>query len=77
MYESGVNESLTFTHAGRFKDVATVAIAVELGSVELEDPALWLVVECNWNQKQFTYLLSAGCMFYLNVLVKISKTVAD
>lgn len=28
-------------------DVATVAVAVELGSVELQDPALRLVVECN------------------------------
>lgn len=41
---------LTFTHAGRLEDVATVAIAVEFGSVELEDAALWLVVERNWNQ---------------------------
>lgn len=31
---------LTFTHAGRLEDVATVAIAVEFGSVELEDAAL-------------------------------------
>lgn len=38
---------LTFTHAGRLEDVATVAIAVELGSVELEDAAFGLVVECN------------------------------
>lgn len=38
----------TFTHAGRLEDVATVAIAVELGSVELENSALRLVVERNW-----------------------------
>lgn len=31
---------LTFTHAGRLEDVATVAIAVEFGSVELEDATL-------------------------------------
>ncbi len=31
---------LTFTHAGRLEDVATVAVAVEFGSVELEDSAL-------------------------------------
>lgn len=31
---------LTVTHGGRFKDVATVAVAVELGPVELEHPAL-------------------------------------
>lgn len=37
----------TFTHAVRLEDVATVAIAVELGSVELENSALRLVVECN------------------------------
>lgn len=31
---------LTFTHASRLQQVTTVAIAVELGSVELQDPAL-------------------------------------
>lgn len=30
---------LTFTHVGRLGDVATVAVAVEFGSVELEDSA--------------------------------------
>lgn len=31
---------LTFTHADGLENVATVAVAVELGSVELEDTAL-------------------------------------
>lgn len=37
----------TLTHAVRLEDVATVAVAVELGSVELENSALRLVVECD------------------------------
>jgi len=36
---------LTFAHTGRLQDVATVAVVVELGSVELEHAALRLVVE--------------------------------
>ena len=35
----------TFTHAGGLQGVATVAVAVELGPVQLEHPALRLVVQ--------------------------------
>lgn len=45
-----MNVAQTFTHAGRLQDVATVAVAVELGSVELKDSALRLVVQCNCNK---------------------------
>lgn len=43
----GIFPEQTYTHAGGFEDVATVAIAVEFSSVELKDPPLRLVVESN------------------------------
>ena len=49
--EDSVWSDRTFTHAGRLQGVATVSIAVELGPVELEHPALRLVVQSHCNQR--------------------------
>lgn len=48
---------LTSTHAVRLEDVATVAVAVKLGSIELENSALRLVVERDCKQNRLGFFL--------------------